>query len=246
MKKHAGTLVVFVALGMGAVAMAGVTLSFDNDASDYYGDSNDRTLAFNLSMGSPSVIPDNLSFTNALGITGSSTGAGSVVLTATAGFGFTSTNASWDNTDYGTLGGNNTLVMSQNKGTIQGLNPRGDSEKFNLNEILWFEVSGLGDGQTMELSGFTQLDNNANRVDFYVGDSSTIVLQHVGMVSTNYATAYSLENGDRFGWGWRDTGSATRTGITSITLDVIPEPATLGMITSMGIGILWVRRRFTI
>ena len=62
--------------------------------------------------------------------------------------------------------------------------------------------------------------------------------------------AVSFVDGSRFVELKNNVSSATGDGIVdwridNLTIETIPEPATLGMLALMGGGILWVRKRFT-
>ncbi|MBI9018894.1 MAG: LamG domain-containing protein [Phycisphaerae bacterium] len=147
---------------------------------------------------------------------GTITAAGTLVLTGNAGFGFSSAAASWDETD---AASNNVVRFCMKNGSF-GLAPFGAGERFQESEILWFEVSGLN-GAAMHLKGYTLYDNNANRLDFYSGQGTAINLIGEADVSKTLDTPIILNEGDKFGWGWRNGGDGTRSGLMSITFDVI-------------------------
>ncbi len=84
---------------------------------------------------------------------------------------------------------------------------------------------------------------------YYTGDSSTITFgAGVTDGGTNtFATALALNNGDRFGIAWNDEGNAVnRSRLETMDINVIPEPATLGLLAACGGGILFIRRCFII
>jgi hypothetical protein len=131
-------------------------------------------------------------------------------------------------------------------------------------------------GPTVELSFNTWYRDNATGGEFgfvsytTTGDGTSSVENGTGGWTTtatytsaanpqaNYAntvTAFSIDTSGwtadqlaNFGFGFGGSGqnNQDRFFIDNVALNVIPEPATLGMVSAMGAGLLFIRRRFMI
>lgn len=90
-----------------------------------------------------------------------------------------------------------------------------------------------------------QLVNVGDNADLLVFDASSNAWSYsawdVGAASYNGGDVV-LENGDMIVVAGASMNNGWR--FDTLTVDVIPEPATLGLVTAFGAGILFVRRRF--
>ena len=207
-------LMLAVATKADVVLTLGSTSSEANSAGDSFVINIDTTtMTFHTGGG------ESAGFDSHIAVGGTVTTGDAFTLTGNAGFGFTSASPAWDTAD---AGSNNVLRFRVNSGVANGLAPRGDGgERFQVNEILWFEVSSLG-GTTLQLKAYTLFNNNPSRLKFYTEQSGGgIVDQGVAAASKVFGAPIVLNNGDRFGWGWTDGGGGSRTGLFSITFDVV-------------------------
>jgi hypothetical protein len=81
-------------------------------------------------------------------------------------------------------------------------------------------------------------------VDFFYEQSSGDIQRFNTTFADNpTAIDYTFSNGDKFGFAYYKDNTEKRGNLGEITFDVIPEPATLGLVATAGIGVLFIRRR---
>ncbi|WP_168442111.1 PEP-CTERM sorting domain-containing protein [Pontiella desulfatans] len=90
-------------------------------------------------------------------------------------------------------------------------------------------TAGIVDNASIPLSLFTQ------------AGGATAVASATDTTAVSVNTV--LTDGMQFAFVHGGSGSSDDVSLASIAVDVIPEPATLGMIAASGLGILFVRRR---
>jgi len=231
MKKQLIISMIIMAGSMGAKADV-MTLSFTNASGSAFG----RLLTLNTE--SNTVSGNGLIEAHAL--SGTSTVNDEFKLDVKAGYDFDRDAPTWDTT--APTNGTNSKVHYDS----DGMAPGGGTDNFADGEILWFAVSGLDEGNSLNLSSFTLNGGLAKRVDFYYEHTSgTDGIQRFNSGGTMpNAIDYTFSNDDIFGFAYYNTDGGTKGALAEITFDVIPEPATLGLIASVGIGVVFIRRRF--
>ena len=208
-----------------------MTLSFTNASGNAFG----RLLTLNTESNTVS----GTGLIEAHALSGTSTVDDEFTLNVKAGYDFDSAAPTWDTTAP-TNGTNSKIHYESN-----GMAPGGGTDMFADGEILWFTVSGLEEGNSLNLSSFTLNGGLAKRVDFYYEHTSgTDGIQWFNSTATMpNAIDLTFSNDDIFGLAYYNTDGGTKGYLSEITFDVIPEPATLGLIASSGIGVLFIRRR---
>lgn len=227
-----------------SVADADLVLFDTGNGNTLNSSSDSFTLTINTANDTLVSSEGNVNFNNNMAITDQGNSVDDdFVLTLNAGFGFVSGAPTWDTTDDSTS--NKLRIFSG-----RGIAPHGDNAKFGDGEILWFAVSGLATGNSLQLNGFTMFDDNGDEGDFlsYYTNGANPVLG--GTITDGGVTVISggtvLGNGDRFGIGYTGTGTANRSFISNLDIAVtsIPEPSALILFASLGLG-LCVRRKQT-
>jgi len=158
--------------------------------------------------------------TNATTLSGASAVNDEFTLDVNSGYAFVRAAPTWDTTAYAS----NNIIRYE----TDGLAPYGLSENtFSAGEILFFTVSGLEEGNSLNLSSYTISGNLPKNVDFYYEHTSgTDGIQRVDTLVTTTDIDVSLSNGDTFGFAsW--LGNLKENGnVGEITFNVIPEPKT--------------------
>lgn len=110
------------------------------------------------------------------------------------------------------------------------------------------DTTGLSAGTSLVFEGLDwRLDTVGDRADILVYDVSadSFLYERWDKAPGGFSTSgIELDNGDMIIIGAMNDGQVYQ--FDTITMDVIPEPATLGMIVACGGGILFIRRRFII
>ncbi len=162
-------------------------------------------------------------------------------LTARA-FGTAGTKTTTLNTDdSGVLG-----VTGQSSPRIDGNNitPTPDPER-----LVW--TLSAGSGVAMNFKSFSWGNSAANSNDgLVVKDADTSTIYFLGNTSAGTedisAAGYSIGNGGTLIFTAEGSGKPQGAGLAGFSFEVIPEPATLGMVIACGAGLMAVRRVFTL
>ena len=230
MKKQLIITMIIMAGSMGAKADV-MALSFTNASGNAFG----RLLTLNTESNTVS----GTGLIEAHALSGTSTVDDVFTLGVKAGYDFVKGAATWDTT--APTNGTNTKVHYDS----DGIAPGGGTDNFAKGEILWFAVSGLETGNSLNLSSYTISGNLPKNVDFYYEHTSGT--DGIQWVDTQAVTTtdidVTLSNGDIFGFASGLTNIKENGSLAGITFDVIPEPASLGLVASVGIGVLFIRRR---
>ena len=233
-------ILLLAAVGLTSSMAGAEGLNFASGLGSTLNSSSDTLpLTINTANNTVTSAGEAANFMNNIVVSGANSVDDDFIFTLNAGFGFdpTAGNETWDTTD---ASANNTFRIFAGR----GIGPRGanGNPKFRDGEILWFEVSGLDAGNSLELNGFTMFDDNGAESTFfnyYTGDSGgTITLGGTATDGgvTTFGSALSLSNGDRFGIAYSKIGdTANRSYLSSLDINMIPEPATIGM---LGLGAL--------
>ena len=230
MKKQLIISMMIMAGSMGAKADV-MTLSFTNASGNAFG----RLLTLNTESNTVS----GTGLIEAHALSGTSTVDDVFKLNVKAGYDFDRDAPTWDTTAP-TNGTNSKIHYESN-----GMAPGGGTDMFADGEILWFTVSGLEEGNSLNLSSFTLNGGLAKRVDFYYEHTSgTDGIQWFNSTATMpNAIDYTFSNDDIFGFAYYNTDGGTKGALAEITFDVIPEPATIGMLGLGALITLFIRRR---
>ena len=174
--------------------------------------------------------------TNATTLSGTSTVNDEFTLDVNSGYAFVRAPLTWDTTAHAS----NNIIRYE----TDGLAPFGDSENtFSAGEILFFTVSGLETGNSLNLSSYTLNGGLAKRVDFYYEQDGGGIQRFNTLGSMPNAIDLTFSNDDIFGLAYYNTDGGTKGYLSEITFDVIPEPATIGMLGLGALITLFIRRR---
>lgn len=226
-------------------AQAAITLRFDQNTGDV--NTSTDTLAITVDTGANTASSGHTGANNSMTVVEESpTIATTFTLTAQAGYAFDKTLGSetWNADAYAS---NSELRFDHNTNP-RGLAPRGASVRFSPNEILWFEVSGLDSGKTLEWNGYElHGGTDAAKLSVYYGDNTapdSINLIEVATADRTFVSPFEFKNGDRFGFA-HTTGSGSRSGIMALDFDVVavPEPSSAALIGLGGLALILRRRK---
>jgi hypothetical protein len=197
-------------LTFGVVAQADLTLTVNGADATTAGDS----LAIALDTVALTAVSGETGPDGAISLAGTATTDDVITLTANAGFGFVVGSPTWDETDAVSPNVNGIIFSSSD-----GMAPNGNGTRFIEGQILWFEVSGLEAGSTLQLKGYTLKDNSPSRIKLYTEQSGGgMVDQGVGAPTVVLDVPVALANGDRF--GFRYAGGGRRCGLYTVTFDI--------------------------
>ena len=228
MKKQLIISMIIMAGSMGAKAE--MTLSFTN------GTGNATSATPSMTLNTETLVDSGVvALRNASVLSGTSTVNDEFSLDGGYGFGFDRDNPSWDTT---VSTNDHRLRYNSN-----GLAPNGGTDQFATGEILWFTVSGLETGNSLKLSSYTLNGGLAKRVDFYYEQDGGGIQYFNTRATMPQAIDFTFSNDDKFGFAYYNIDTESKGNLGGITFDVIPEPATLGLVASVGIGVLFIRRR---
>lgn len=233
--KTVSTGIIALLLGMAGAAQADVLLDFSG------GSATATSFAYVFNMGAtPVTMTPGTASSGALDGTRNTLtdgGAGTLTLTA-VGYnnGFNTTDFTGTQVDMW-AGGNGLFVKgdSGNKGLRKG-----QAVVFTVSIDSTLQAYLDNNGYSLRLTEFSTGDMEGGSLDlFTVGSSS---LGSITSPSTSLSVNTTLTDGMQFAVQKISNNNNDGT-LASIALNVIPEPATLGMITASGIGILFIRRR---
>lgn len=236
------TLIFVAMFGCTAASMASMNLSFTNGAASV---SNEVTDVLSINTGTLDASSVG-SMGDAVMLSGSSTVADSFTLTSTVGFGFQHDGTwTWDTTAHTADPAKNNINFR-----ASGMAPNGTSgAKYSDGEIIWFEVGGLDDGNSVLIQQYILNGKAQDRVDFFYQQGAGSIQKidsaptpgDYGLGSTTLSV--TLSDGDYFGWADNAGNTGARGELIGFEFDVIPEPATVGMLAFCGAGLWWIRRR---
>ena len=185
-----------------------------------YGDSNTLAQTDSLILNTETLVVGGGGLTNATTLSGASAVNDEFTLDVNSGYDFVKATPTWDTT---ASASSNAIVYN-----TDGLAPFGLSENtFSAGEILFFTVSGLEEGNSLNLSSYTILGNLPKNTDFlYEHTSGTNGIQRVDTTIATTDIDVTLSNGDRFGFAsW--LGNLKENGnVGEITFRVISEAKT--------------------
>ena len=242
MKKTGLYIMLLWVLGV-SVSQASILLDFTQSGANSGSNVTTDVLSINTATPSDSS-PGTLD--NATAVSGSTTVGTTFTLTMEAGFGFQHDGTwTWDTTDYD----DNAPNYENNRVNFAdtGLNPTGDGGGFNDGEILWFTVGGLG-ANSLVINEYTLNGKNQDRVDFFyqlgLGDitkiDSSAPPADNGLETTSVGITFS--DGDIFGWADNNGATGSRGQVYGFDFDIVPEPATIGMLGLGALITLLIRR----
>ena len=121
--------------------------------------------------------------------------------------------------------------------------PANNGFRFDAGQGTRFELSGMTAGHTVNLSqialgGFA--GSEVADIFLYDADGDTTHFQFSDTSGDTVSLDFTMEVGDFFTVA-NDAGNNYH--VESFTADLIPEPATLGLVVAFGGGILFIRRR---
>ena len=218
MKKQLIISMIIMAGSMGAKAE--MALSLTNSTGQTI-----RSQTSDLTLNTGTLV-DSGGLSAGASLSGTSTVNDEFTLDVSSGYAFDRGDPKWDTTAHATA--------NKLRYTSDGLAPFGDSKNtFSKGEILFFTVSGLDAGNSLNLSSYTITGKLPKNMDFIYQRSGDAVIQRVDTQAgaTTTAIDVTLSNGDTFGFAsW--LGNLKENGsVGEITFDVIPEPVTLGRST---------------